>query len=611
MTRPVHLPRPRCIGRFRLAPICLLAAGLAMLSGCQLPETHVVLQGHVYGGQQPIAGATVSLYAAGTTRDGAGSISLLTKTILTDATGAFNLTGTYTCPSASTQVYLVARGGAPLLQRANSASVLMSAIGSCASIGSAASTTLLVNEVTTAGAAWALAQFMSAGGVVGATVTNSSGLANAFAVANSLANPATGATPGSLTAGAAVETAKLNSLANALASCVDTAAGCNALFSAAAVAGVAPSNTLDAALNIVRHPSASVSAIFNLAGQSPFAPALTAPPHDWTMSITYGGCTPACGGLNLPGSLAIDSPGNIVVADYFGGVFSKFSPTGVPAQATGISGVALQQSYGIAVDAADNVWVTNEQSVTAAGRHPYGSVSEFTSAGVEISGDGYTGGGIFFPVAAAADSNGDIWLADSNGSAATLLANSGAAISGSSGYASSAIAFPSAVAIDASHNAWFAVEKGVARVTPAGAITGFACCSGPSGIAIDASGNVWVADYDASAVVELNPQGGVLQRTVLANGAAEPKGIAVDGAGNVWVVNYFGNTLDELAGTTAATVSPTAGYGLDASLAEPYGLAIDASGNLWISNAASNRVTQFVGLASPVKTPLLGPPTQP
>ena len=66
-----------------------------------------------------------------------------------------------------------------------------------------------------------------------------------------------------------------------------------------------------------------------------------------------------CGGLNLPGSLAIDSGGNVLVANYFGGAISKFSPTGVPASATGFPGVGLNQSYGIAVDGFDNAWVTN------------------------------------------------------------------------------------------------------------------------------------------------------------------------------------------------------------------------------------------------------------
>ena len=110
--------------------------------------------------------------------------------------------------------------------------------------------------------------------------------------------------------------------------------------------------------------------------------------------------------------------------------------------------------------------------------------------------------------------------------------------------------------------------------------------------------------------MELTSAGSVANRVALGDDAG-PLGIAVDGAGNVWSANYFGNSLVELAGSTAAVISPSQGYGLDAPLNEPYGLAIDASGNLWVANSDANTITQFVGLASPIKTPLLGPPVQP
>jgi hypothetical protein len=364
-------------------------------------------------------------------------------------------------------------------------------------------------------------------------------------------------------------------------------------------------------INIVHYPGNNVAAVFAAgAPQGPFQPVLSAQPNDWTMSITYGGCTPACGGLNTPGSLAIDSGGNVLVANYFGGVISKFSSAGVPASATGIPGIGLDESYGIAIDGFDNVWVANYQSVTGATNHHVGSVSEFSSVGVELSGYGYTSGGVYYPKGAAADSNGTIWVADYASSSATLLANDGSAISGSSGYGPSALPFTSAVALDGSHNAWFAVQRGAARVTSLGAVSNFSCCNDPEGIAIDLSGNVWIADYSASAIVELTSSGSVAQRVGLSNSVG-PQGIAIDGAGNVWAANYYGDSLVELAGSTAAIVSPSDGYGLDAPLKEPYGLAIDATGNLWLSNAGGNTLTQFVGLATPIKTPLLGPPVEP
>jgi hypothetical protein len=611
---------------FSMARAYVLAAGMAgvvCLVGCGLPSTSpsevqpgVRLLGHVRGGQQPVSGASIHLYAAGLTGVGAGAVDLLAPNVVsTDGSGDFSITGDYACPSSSTQVYLVARGGNPGLGSGgnNPALLMMAALGNCGDLSSG--TSVIVNEATTVAAAWALGQFMGSGAVVGSTASNAVGLRNAFATARNLVDTSKGIAPGSaLPTGAVTETAKLYTLASVLAACVNSDGGsaCAPLFAAATTTQGVPSNTLDAAVNIVGNPANNVSAVFSAsAALGTFQPVLAAAPNDWTMSITYGGCTPACGGLNVPGSLAIDSGGNVLVANYYGGVLSKFFATGASAAEAGISGVGLHESYGIAIDGSDNVWVTNEQSVTAANNHHNGSVSEFSSAGVEMSGYGFTGGGIFYPLAAAADSTGNIWIADYGNSAATLLANDGSAISGSGGFGASQLSFTSAVAVDGSHNAWFAVQGGAVRVTPVGAVSSFTCCSDPAGIAIDLSGNVWIADYSASAVVELTQAGMVAHRTTLMGGNAGPQGIAIDGGGNVWAANYKGNSLVELAGSNAAVVSPTQGYGLDAPLNEPFGLAVDASGNLWLSNSGANTITQFVGLASPIKTPLLGPPVQP
>ncbi len=573
------------------------------------------LHGRVLEGQQPVSGASLALYAAGSSGNGSGATDLLAQSFTTDASGAFILTG-YTCPSAATQVYVVARGGNPGLPAGtnNAALVFMTALGNCGSLSTTNS--VVLDEATTVASAWALAQFLTPGAIVGATSTNATGLQNAFAVANNLVNAATGLAPAAmLPQGAVTESAKLNTLANVLAICgasIGTSA-CGPLFSAATVAGSTPSNTLDAALNIVRNPSANVAAVFSAsASKGPFQPSLTKPPNDWTMSMTYGGCTTTCGGLNLPGALAVDSSGDAWVANYFGGVVSEFSPIGTPIAATGFAGEGLRESYGIAIDAQNNVWVANEQSVTGANNSHGGSVSKFSATGSELSGYGYTGGGIYYPQALAADSTGDIWVADYGSSAATLLANDGSAISGSSGYGTSALPFATAVAIDAGRNGWFAVEGAAVRVTPAGAVGSFACCSTDTfGIAVDQAENIWIADYGAASVVELASSGAILHRVTLGGGADRPQSISVDGTGNIWTANYLGNSISEIAGATATTLSPNPGYGLDAPLNEPYGLGIDASGNLWISNSGNSTLTQIVGLASPIKTPLLGPPTQP
>ena len=607
--------------RHHAAEFIGISLALTCFTGCSISGGEVatqpgfVLQGRVHGGQQPVSGAAIMLYAAGSAGNGSGAVNLLSPHIVTtDNTGSFAITGDYVCPSATTQVYLVARGGNPGLSAGtnNPALTMMAALGNCGGLTS--STYIFVNEITTAASAWALSQFLGPGAIVGSSATNATGLANGFTAAANIANITTGSAPGStLPQGAVTETAKLYTLANALAACVnsDGTAACGPLFAAATVGSTAPSNTLDAALNIVRNPAANISAVFNLSTPAqPFQPALTAAPHDWTMSLTYGGCS-TCGGLDLPEYLAIDATGNVWVANYYNSVVSRFSPGGVPATPTGFPGVGLRESFGIAIDATGNAWVTNQQSVPGANNSQIGSVSKFSPSGVELSGFGYTGGGLYYPEAAVADTNGDIWFADYGSSAATLLAGNGSAVSGGSGYGYSELSFTTSVALDASHNAWFGAEGAAVRVSPSGAVSSFSCCNEPTGIGVDQTGNIWIADYGAVSIVELTPTGAVANRISTLAPLLIPQSVAIDGTGNVWVANYHGDSITAVIGSTATLTSPPGGFGLDAPLDAPNSIAIDASGNLWLSNSQSNTVTQVVGIASPIATPLLGPPTKP
>ena len=562
-------------------------------------------------GHQSVSDSEIALYAAGTVSSGSGPSNLFgTASVTTDASGNFNATAPLQCPSSTAQVYLVAKGGNPGLASGtnNAALVLMTALGNCG--GLSASTSYQVNEATTAAAAWALSQFLGPKAEVASSASNAAGLSNAFQMAQNLVDTSTGVAPGAaLPSGAKAEISKLNTLANLLSTCADSdgAAACTKLFSAADAGGAQPATVLDAAINIVRNPAANVSALFNLAASNaPYSPALSAAPHDWTLSITYSG-----GGLNRPGMIAVDAQGDIWAANYFGAVLSEFLPTGAPKSATGFPGTGLRNSFGVAIDASSNVWVTNENSVSGANNSGFGSVSKFSSSGAELSGTGYTSGGIFYPQGIAADSAGNMWVADYGGSSASLLKNDGSAISGASGFAASALPFTPAVAVDAGGNAWFAVQQAAVRVTPTGTANRFPCCDDPAGIAIDQSGNLWLADYGGASVVKLASAGAIAATVTSPNGNDAPQGIAIDGAGDVFAANFRGDSITQLAGSDASVLSPNDGFGKDASLNQPIGIALDASGNLWVSNSGNNTITQFVGLGSPVKTPLNGPPDSP
>jgi streptogramin lyase len=559
----------------------------------------------VHGGQQGVSGSTIQLYAAGATGYGSAGTPLLTKTVTSNGAGSFAITGDYSCPSASTQVYIVATGGNPglALGTNNTALTMMAALGPCGNL--TASTFIYIDEVTTVASVYALAPFMSTGGgtKLGTTSTNAQGLASAFATVNNLVNTAQGTAPGpNLPSGATAPTAELNTLADLLSLCVNTsglAGVCTTLFTAATPGGLSqPTNTIDAMLDIALNPGHNVSTLFTLlTGIVPFEPTLAAAPNDWTMAINYTG-----GGLNAPKSLAVDGSGDVWAANGGNNSISEFSSSGKAISGSaGYTGGGLNAPWGIAIDTSGGVWITDPIQIGS------GALSKFSSSGSAISGSfGYTGNGLSDPFGVAINSTGVAWTA--NASTTSAFTNTGGTQSGSP-YGPPGGHNYYNIAIDSSNNVWAADKEtpgDVEKFMSSGAVVA-SYTAGPQsatwGIAIDSTPHVWVSNSGNNSVTELNSTG-TLVANYTGGGLNTPQGIAVDGLGNVWVANNAGKSVTELNNSGAA-FSPTTGF-LGGAMNSPFSLAIDGSGNVWVSNNAtgSNSVTEIVGAAAPVVTPL-------
>jgi len=246
-----------------------------------------MLKGKVIGGQQPVTGGTIQLYAAGSSGYGTGAAPLLAPALTTDLNGNFSIpNGYYSCPAGNPETYIVATGGDPGIGANNPAIALMAALGPCSGLSS--STYVDINEVTTVGSVWPLAPFMGYGAEVGTIAANQLGLATAFVNVNSLVNISTGLAPGtSVPQGVTIPVAEINTIADILASCINSngATACSALFAATTPSsGPVPTNTLDAALNMALNPGANVAALFALSTPSgPFQPTLTSQPSNWML----------------------------------------------------------------------------------------------------------------------------------------------------------------------------------------------------------------------------------------------------------------------------------------------------------------------------------------
>jgi hypothetical protein len=655
-----------------LAPSALCFA--LLLAGCSLsptatpvPEAARGIQGNLHGGRQPIAGAAVYLYAAGTGGYGGPSTSLLNSNVainnrtlhgqdsnsnyyvLSDALGNFNISNDYTC-TAGQQIYIYAVGGDPG-SGINPAAGVLALLGTCPGGTFSSSLYIVVDEVSTIAAAYSFAGFATDATHVSSsgTVLAQTGIANAFATAANLADLSSGVALQAGRHGSVIAPQQtVNTLANILAACINSegpgSSACTTLFEtrSAGETGGVPADTANAAIYLAHNPGFNTDALYTLpVPQAPFGPALTSEPNDFTLALIFDDVS-----INNPFSVAIDAAGNAWIANYsgsFGNAVTELSgSTGDTLSGNGFTGGGLSGPYSIAIDQTGNAWIANS------GPESGGlSVTELNGvSGAAISGpSGYTGGGLLNPEGVAVDASGYIWIANAGNSSVTQLYGSNAPVghspgdpvSAPGGYKGGGQNGSTGLAIDQAGFIWIADSSGAEMAelngsTPPTGNPGDPV-SGPDGyfeggviqvdaVAIDASGYVWAANdgdntvsqlYGSNAVSPHLPGDGVSPSNgYSANDSMNgPSSIAVDGAGNVWVANQ-GGSVTEMYGSNAVSpnnpgdaISGDNGYNAGQVFATPQGIAIDGSGNVWIADAGAYEVIELVGAASPVVTPMV------
>jgi streptogramin lyase len=240
---------------------------------------------------------------------------------------------------------------------------------------------------------------------------------------------------------------------------------------------------------------------------------------------------------NTPGAnfaftlvVAIDAAGNAWVtnnslANLPNSSVTKLTSTGALVDNfdnTNTPGADFAGPFDVAIDAAGNVWVTNQFT----GNLVAGSVTKLTTSGGLIgnfNNTNTTGSNFFAPIGTAIDIAGDAWIANGNGSSVTKLTSSGALVGNFNN-----------------------------TNTPG---AGF---SGPDDVAIDAVGNAWVVN-GGNSLTELTSSGalvGNFSNNTPGPNFDHPFGVAIDSAGNVWVANENDNTVTELVGAARPVRTP-------------------------------------------------------
>ena len=632
---------------------------LGLLSGCagsfSVPASNLAMQGRsiqgrAFGGQQSLTGARVYLFAAGTTGYGSASVSLLNKTlpavstdsagngyVLTDATGAFSITGDWTCNSASDTMYLLVAGGNPGLAPGtnNSAIAMLGMLGPCSTVN--ASTFAIVNELTTAMAATTMQQFLVDGTHLGSGAYLNGvqmGSAMAIAIVNIGGGPAQPTLPGGI---GVVQQLKLHTIANILSACVNTALPtsvlCTTLFANAKTAGgVQPVDTLVAAVNMAKNPASNVGTLFGLSTATPaFQPALTTAPNDWMVGVTY-----QLGSTALPGALAI-SGDTIMVSNRA----SDKSPAGADSvlQFSSVGLPSLQGKYLLSFNAGGTI--NKPREVAAFNQGFYVANTPSTVIGYHFLDYGvskYNGGELFTTIPGfsspisllALDSillvgnsgNGSLGLVDEkHDTLSTTLSPPGLiGAGGISGCNKDGYFF---MAGRGSNSLVAADKSGNIVSGPGAGVTGGGM-NGPTSSACDNHGHVFVTNsavaQGVSTISAFNSADGSVITGSTGYGAATPGlelMVAIDGLGTVWSAScgprcVGGTSVDNILhmSATGVVLSPAGGF-VNPDLDAPQSVAIDDAGNLWIANtagegtSAAGTVTALLGIAGPVRTPLV------
>jgi streptogramin lyase len=603
------------------------------------------LSGNLHGGQQPLNGAAIYMFAANTTGYGSPSLSVIQPYTCTagshcypstaDANGNYYVTtnwlgqfylgaGEYAC-TAGQQVYLYALGGDPGTGP-NAAAGLMAVLGTCQANGSFPGvTSVQINEVSTVAAAYAMAGFAvdalhvandanDGRHTASAAALAYTGMQNAFNTAANLFNvssgaAATGAMTTTVGGNGTVPQAEINTIADSLAACINSTGpsspGCSSLLSTVlsggSTTGTQATDTATAAIYIAHNPGDAgvVAAVLNnVPSNNPFNPIVHFAPTDLSVSIYYPHT-----GLASPTGVGIDPAGNAWVLSQsvvpgISGQVQEFSPMGV-ALGTFATGGPQANPVGIAMDAAGNAWITNNDN----------TLTELLPSGADAVGSPIAVGSLQGPAGVAIDNIGNIDVADSQGAMTSEFTSAG---SGIGSLTSAYLQEPTSIALDSTGVMWIGDPQArlVERMNAAGTVLSNYAAQNSNegnyaGIAFDAAGTAWVVDNIGDCYLHLNASGapfGTGDTCTKTSLLYEPTGVAVDGTGKVWIANQGGGTLEEITPGATDTVNDFA----NSVVVGPTGIGIDGSGNVWLSygNPGRSGVAEFVGIATPSVAPL-------
>jgi len=321
--------------------------------------------------------------------------------------------------------------------------------------------------------------------------------------------------------------------------------------------------------------------------------------------------------FNNPQGIAVDGSGNIYVADtgnsvvriitpngfinlFAGNVFGGVPQPGWSGDGGPAIGAALDLPVGMAVDSSGNLYIADSannaiREVTAGGNIQ-------TIAGLGPTAPGFAGdtqaavaANLNGPLDVAVDSKSNVYIADTNNANVRMITASTGTIN--------TVAGSTAVVSGAVVLAFGYMGDGASAI--------LAELAGPAGVAIDSAGNIYIATYADNRIRKVDTKGNISTFAgnsgygfagdggpVLNAQLASPRGISLDSSGNLYLADRWNNRIRKIAGGTISTIAGNgqANFGGDggaatsAQLSYPNGIAVDHTGNIYIADLLNNRV---------------------
>ncbi|MGH2874246.1 MAG: hypothetical protein ACRDL5_17525, partial [Solirubrobacteraceae bacterium] len=247
--------------------------------------------------------------------------------------------------------------------------------------------------------------------------------------------------------------------------------------------------------------------------------------------------------LDTPDGVAVDSSGNLYIADTDNDVIEKVTPSGNLSIIAGMQGQRgfpipgpatssdLYGPHAVAVDGSGNLYIADTDNDVIEKVTPSGTLSIIAGtgqAGTPIQGPA-TGSAFNNPEGLAVSSSGNVYVSDTGNSA-------------------------------------------VEEITQAGQLS-----------------------IVAGKPFEPAPIGG----NVLSD-LSNPEGVAIDGSGDLYIAGTYNAAVEELAASGTMSIvagngqpdAPTPGTATDSSVLGPEGLAVSSSGNLYIADTGNDTVEE-------------------